>query len=281
MLWFALALCLLTSLPAAAAPPAGVDLDDLDTWETRAGRALDGPPGCWDLSGDLIVAYTAYTAPSLFRRASPEPTRMSGTFTGRIVDGTWSSFGYRLARPSEEGTELDIPVVPLTGRIDPDVSQRLDVPPPDEQRARSKVAVEGGGEDEALNLLHGTIEAIDPSTTTAWAEWREDDQAVRVVQDVPMHDGDRADTLVIATLFPSGAADATAVDVVFPRRIRRSEGLVRFGIYDAQMHLRNQHVGERLLPAKESVSLGVGALGFTVGYEQTLTYRTATPCPAP
>ena len=32
---------------AAAAPPEGVDLDDLDTWEARSRDVIDGPDGCW------------------------------------------------------------------------------------------------------------------------------------------------------------------------------------------------------------------------------------------
>jgi hypothetical protein len=261
------------ALLAAAAPPDGVDLDDLDTWEARAARALDGPAGCWVLEGELAVAYTSWSAPSLFRRAEPEESRSTGTFTGKLLDGQWTSFEYTLSRRSGAGTELDLDVWPLVGRIDPEVPVRTGP----EREAKSSVAV-SSDPDEAMNLLHRAIELIDPSTSTAYAEWREDDRGVRLMQDVPMSDGARADTLAVSTFFPGGGPLPTEVDVRFPRKIRVSQGLLRATIYDAQMHSRSHVLGERLVPAKESVSLGIGALGFTLGYEQQLTYRRATAC---
>ncbi|MEZ4235408.1 MAG: hypothetical protein R3F59_04455 [Myxococcota bacterium] len=261
---------------AHAGPPPGVDLDDLDRWETLAGRALDGPAGCWDLEGDVALRQTGFAAPSLFRRADRAESTFGGTFHGRLDGGRWTSFEYTLARTSgsEDSTELEAPLWPMVGRIDPSVPHRI---VPDEEAPSSSLRVEGGS-GEGMNLLRHTLDLIDPATSTATAEWRDSEASVRVLQDVPVDDAANADVLAVSTRFPGGGDQATDVDVVFPRRMRGGTRLLRVTVYDAQFHLRAQRVGERVLPAKESVSLGLSVLGFTIGYEQALTYRRATPC---
>ena len=44
--------------------------------------------------------------------------------------------------------------------------------------------------------------------------------------------------------------------------------------------MRTQVADGVALPVLESLSMGVGAFGFTVGYEQQLRYETAKPCAA-
>lgn len=264
---------------ALAAPPDGVDLDDLDLWEARARDVLAGPVGCWVLEGNLELAYTVYTPPSLFSRAEKHTNRSGGTFVGRFVDGKWTAFDYTLDPiEGDKDGQIEVPVRPMMGKYDASVVQRVTTSADEQPSYVSIRDGGGGGGAEAMSLLDRAIDLIDPDSSTAYAQWDDEAGGVRLIQDVPMTDFARSDTLTITTLFPGGGPLGTRVDAEFPRRVRGGNKIVHVSLYDAQMHLRGQIAGGVVLPAKESVSMGIGALGFTLGYEQSLTYTRAVGC---
>jgi hypothetical protein len=265
---------------AVAAPPPGVDPEDLDHWMQRASALLAGPQGCFEFEGTLEVKIAGYLPATRWGRPGRRDFDYSGAFEGRLESGTWTAFRYRLA-PDEEGVgleSLDVPVFPLLGRISPTVPQREKLPT---EEPESGLAISVGNQEDAFNLVHRFLDELDPATATAYAQWDEEERGVTLFEDVPLSDAPRADTVSLVTWFPGGEPYGTRLDVEFPRRVRLSEDRVTFTLFDAQVHVRAQVVGEEVLPALESLSLGVGALGFTVGYEQRITYATARRCVGP
>lgn len=271
MLW-------LISAAIAAVPP-GVDPDDLDHWEARAKALLDGPGGCWELSGTLQTTLVGYLPATRWGRPGRHDLRFSGAFRGRIEAGEWRAFTYRLdPAEGQEGLDgLEVPILPMLGRMDPDLPVRERSP--DEEEG-SSLTVSTGDPEEAFNVVHKFLDDLDPATATTWAHWDDGQQGVVLFEDVPLSDAPRADTVSLVTFFPNGEPHGTRLDVQFPKRVRVGEGLVKATLFDTQAHLRGQRVGDEVLPALESLSLGFGALGFTLGFEQRMTYATATRCAA-
>jgi hypothetical protein len=280
-------------LAALAAPPEGVDPMDLDRWEAGAAALLDGPQRCWDLDGTLRLTIAIYTPPSMFTRAEEHEYVLSGTFDGRISQGRWESFRYRAKAEQDAVVQpgFEMPVFPLVGEIDQAVVRSIDdegnehpVVGEDLEEGSTEVSVGTGGASvtqgpsDAMNLLDKVLEEIDPVATTSIAEWRDDPAGITLIQDAPLTDRPRSDTLTLTTFFPDGDDHATRLDVEFPKRQKVGDGLVKLTIIDPQFHLRGQEVAGDVLPALESTSAVFGLLGFTVGYEQKLSYTAAEPC---
>jgi hypothetical protein len=258
-----------------AAPPEGVDPQDLDRWEQGSAVALQGPPGCWELSGRVELLMAAYTPATLWTRAERSDHRFRGSFHGKLDQGTWTQLDYDLVNleKPEEPAKMEVPLFPSIGKIAPNTPRRTNLPPEGDEG----LEISGGEGEEAIHLFTEILDEIDPATATSYGEWDDKTRAVKLIQDVPISDKPTADTVSVVTTFPEGGP-ATAVDVTFPTRIRMGEGLIKATLFDSQLHLRSQKVGEVVLPALESLSFGLGALGFTVGYEQKLVYEKATPC---
>lgn len=261
-------------LPALAAPPEGVDPQDIARWEAGSEALLAGPAGCWELGGTLALTGVSYSPASRWSRSGRTDHAFVGAFRGRIEDGLWSSFAYDLSPRDAPGEPagIDFPIKPVIGRMADGVAQRTNPP---ETPSNLKVDTES---DEAANLLEEILADLEPATATSYAEWRDADGSVHLVQDVPVSDSARAETVAVETRFPGGGA-ATALDATFPKRLRVGEGLIKATVFDGQLHLRGQQVGDGVLPAVDSLSFGIGALGFTVAYEQKLVFETATRCP--
>ena len=263
---------------AVAAPPPGVDPDAVDRWADAAQRLLAGPTGCWELAGEVELVLAGYVPASRWTGSGRRDHRFAGTFEGRIEDGRWTRLAYRASAVDGE-LDLDVPMFPMVGRIDPAVVERLPAPgaAPDADDSSSTVSVEAGS-GEAVNTLQRVLDELEPDTATSYAEWSDALGAVKLYEDFPLSDKVR-DLVTLTTVFPGGGPP-TSLDVVFPKRVKVGDGWPKATLFDAQMHLRGQVVGQDTLPALESVSVGIAVLGFTVGYEQKLTYRTARRCAA-
>lgn len=224
---------------ALAAPPEGVDLDDLDHWEAASQQLLDGPPGCWDLSGTLEIQMALFTPPGLFKRAEKRTLRASGAFGGRLDGGTWRSFDYTLA--FDEDSELkpdddeafEVPVFPLIGEIDQAVVNAdgadPDEPVPDEGSVQISVGSSSGVEvtsssSQAMNLIDGVMDAISPSATTSYAQWFDEPAGVKLLQDAPVDESPNAPQITLETFFPGGGPHATEIDVIFPPPVQGPGG---------------------------------------------------------
>lgn len=260
MWWFVLS-------AAVAAPPTGVDPEDLNRWIAGSKALLAGPEGCWVLSGTVDLTLSGYIPASRWTRPERRDHVYRGSFTGRIDGGVWQEFGYDL--DSEEDQDLDMPLYPMTGTIDPSIVKRTD------EVGESTLSVDGGSE-EAANTLRRVLDAIDPMTETSYAEWSEEKRGVRLLEDVPLSEKG-SDVVTVETFFPEGGR-ATSLDATFPRRLKVGDDLVKVTVFDGQMHLRAQQTGDLVLPALESLSVGLGALGFTGAWEQKLVYQKATRC---
>lgn len=107
----------LFALSAAAAPPAGLDLSDPGPWEDRYVTLRDGPPGCWDFTGDLSLKVTLNTSPDLFSLGGKKSWVIVGTFQGRLEDGTWTRFVQQVADP-DTGKPMRLAIRTLVGKLD-------------------------------------------------------------------------------------------------------------------------------------------------------------------
>lgn len=270
MMWLAMAL---------AAPPEGVDPEDFGRWEDAADKALDGPAGCWELTGQVRIDGALHSPSTAFSRSDTMKLEAVGTWQGRLHDGHWRAFSYRWDTVGEAG-DLDVPIYPVIGRIDQDIVVREGAPKKEEPK-NGEISVSvgsAGGGAEAINLLQEAIDAWDPTTATSFTQWREADRHIELVQDFPIFETPKSPVVVVTSVFPEGGVGMARLDAVFPRRVKVGEWPVKVTLMDTQFHLRQQQVGATWLPQVEGFTLMAGVLGFTFGYEQQMVYSTAQAC---
>ncbi|TNE88366.1 MAG: hypothetical protein EP330_14880 [Deltaproteobacteria bacterium] len=277
----------------ALASAGEVDVEDLDHWRAGTDAMLQGPEGCWRFAGGGRVTLAIYTPASAFTRAGSHEYVSKGTFTGILRDGVWEDLVF--TETGEEGTseseEGEGQVsVSLGGR-----EERFDMKfEPSLLFGERKQKRHGGSSGNAAadsavdtaNVVDRIIASIDPAITTSYAQWDGDHTQVEFVQHVPLSDKARTKEVTLRTLFPEGDK-ATAVDVIFPRRIQISDLAddddkppFKIVLMDTQAHLRSQRIEDYVLPGAETVSAVVGVLGFTVGWEQRLVYHDTRQCTA-
>lgn len=275
-------------------PPAHVTeaaLEDTRPWEQRARALYDGPEGCVQLQGRASVTVAIYLPGGWLRAGERKDLVRHGSFEGTLDGGLWTSLEWSWddepaeqtgAASAEEdaGVELDDDDLgideldPLVGRIPPDAGEQ--------DSASISIGASGQGTQvdlergsgQALNTLDRLVEEIDPEVTTAYAVWEPASRSVVLRQIVPL---DTGGDFEIQVLFPEGGAP-TSLDAVFPRKVRLREGPLSVVIRDAQLHIRGQVTPLGVLPAEEGASLVLGALGFTIGYDQRISYLQARPC---
>ena len=274
---------------ALAAAPDGIDPDDFGHWEAAADRALDGPAGCWDLTGAVRVDAGLHSPGTAFVRGDTYRVTGVGTWEGRIEDGEWKDFTY--AWRELTGAALDIPIWPLVGKIEQSVVTNATPENVKEKAADGSSVVinfnddeeeEGGsggsGSTEAINVFHEVVDNWEPAGSTTMSEWSDELGAIRLIQDIPLLDKVNPPTVTVTSIFPNGDEHPTVIDAAFPKRIKLGEWPLKVTLMDTQFHLRQQPVGSYVLPQVEGFTLMGGLLGFTLGYEQQLTYATAQAC---
>lgn len=278
-------LLLALAVPAFAADLPGdltpAALEDPAPWEARARAILDGPPGCIEVQGRVRLQVSLYTPGGLFSRAERSDVVGQGTFTGTLDQGTWTRLDTTWAEAPEgsAGRLTSDRFHPIVGKL----PARPDADGDDEDGNVSistgedglKIDVSDSGE-AAMGVLDETLEEIDPETTTAYVVWDAASRQVRLHQLVSL--GDRED-LEIVVRFPEDGPP-TQLDAVFPSVLKRKEEGLTFTARDAQFHLRSRVTDLGLVPGSEGMSLVMGALGFTVGFDQRVTYDRVRACPA-
>lgn len=277
------------ALAASAAPPPDVDLQAVETWQARATRLRRGPDSCWDLEGTARHQIAVFRPPTLFGRSQQTDYVYTGTFRGRLDQGTWTGFTAEMkpASPAsveaveeERGVDWKIPVRPLVGRAER--SQ-------DEDRRRRQARGDDDTDDdstvdgqssatEAVTLIDQILDAVDADVTTTYVEWSDEDGGLFVVERYPLSDRTSGKGVDLRTFFPQGSEVGTRLDVMFPRKHRVGDFPLRITLLRPQLHVRTQALDGESLPTYESLSLAAGAVGFTVGFEQELRYTRATAC---
>lgn len=262
---------------AFAAPPEGVDPDDLDRWEALAERALAGPEGCWEFEGLLTVEAKYHSRAALWRRSEETAWRWHGPWTGRLDAGVWTRFAYELK--GDSGKPGEFPIYPVIGKIDPKIVEAIGVKDDDEESGGVSISVGGdGGEAEAVSMLRKAIDSWNTSAAFSYGAWSDERQEVKLIQEVPTDEKPNAPTISVTTLFPGGEPFASRMSAVFPRRIPVGEWPLRGTVYDGQFHLVQQRVAGVGLPQAENMAAAGSMLGFSVSYEQRIDYRTARRC---
>ena len=264
------------TLAQAAEPPPFEVLDDIERWESGQDALILGPEGCWELEGKATQTLTVYQPPDFFAAARSEEFRFEGTFRGVLRDGSWSYIDQALKPTRELKWDLDgaLGVTPLIGRM-PDHdshSEGTEISVSNDGAAISG-AVAGG-----VNLLQEVIEALSGPAETSVAQWDRAAGAVNYLREVCMELSNKP--IEVTTRFPAGGDKADRVDVIWPKLIKVGEWPLVAKIRDAQAHVVGHRQGDLTLPWAESISVNVGAWGFTLGWEQTLTYTRATQCSA-
>jgi len=271
---------------AMADPPDGVDRDDVERWEALSDAALDGPPGCWELSGDLAVTSGLLSKASFRKRTRSSLTPYRGTWSGTLREGKWTRFEYHLTEPADEIEDApDLSIHPVVGTIDSSIVVNLDAPPPEEKpepKGRSvRIGVgkqtEEDDPEEALNIIRRSMDAWDTSTAISMSQWRESTREIELIQETPITDSPTSPTLTLTTRIPEGEWVAR-ISAVFPRKFTVGTWPLTAKLHDTQFHLVQRRIEDHVFPAAENISSVGTALGFTVSYEQRLDYRNARPC---
>ncbi len=269
---------------ALASPPEGVNLDDLDRWSAAAASLLDGPSGCWEIEGEARVRAAVFTPGGIVGKPQRVETTLAGPFTGRLEDGTWTRLDHQLQVVDRSG-QLDlreIPLHPMVGRASWD--ERPEEGDDDEHHGSISVGMTGDGVSlgaqawgQAANLVDEIVETVDPDAVLVWASWDDTQRAVQVTRTMPLGERASAGEIQVRSVHPLDQRPAR-LDVEFPHRIRIGSWPVRATLLDPQLHLVSLQTTHGPMPARESLSTILGALGFTLGYEQDLAYHLATPC---
>ncbi|MCO4747492.1 MAG: hypothetical protein KC912_22010 [Proteobacteria bacterium] len=249
---------------------ADVDIDDLDHWQQDTDAMLKGPPGCWEFTGGGQVVIALYTPAGMWSRAEEHRSTTTGTFTGVLEDGVWRDVAF-VTTEQEGMVETDFEPSFLFGVRD-------------KKKASTSAPSPSSGAADAANFIDRLLDSIDPATTMSYAQWTTDKSMVEFVQHVPLDDSRRPKEVTLRTQFPEGER-ATAIDALFPRRLNLAdlsdEKLpIRVTLMDGQAHLRSQAFDDIVLPGAETMSMVVGLLGYTIGYEQRVVYKTAQKCTA-
>jgi len=247
---------------ALAAPPPGVDLEDLDGWATAADRLLDGPPGCWEVVGRADWNHDG---------GQFGFTRGSAVFAGRLEEGVWSEFHVEsLGEVFREGREEERHVyrdeqlfVPLMGRYE------------DDDDEGGEDTLEGGS--APVNVVRDLLSDLEGSAEYTWATWDEEAQGVVFTRVVPIGKRANAPEVTLDVFFPNGDVVPEHGDVKFPERFWIHD-LPPVVVRDAQVQLRGQRWGEDVFPAAEAFSVELRALGFRFRAAQTIRYRSFVPC---
>lgn len=259
---------LLLSLAWAGPPPDGVDPDDVDTWHARAVGALDTPEGCWLLAGDVSSTVGVTGRVTGFRRLGLEPKQRTGTWTGRIEDGTWTVFSYRFDVVEDSGVDTGI-LRPFFGQMAESVPEDLGAEPVvTESTTKAESTSERGG--DAMRAWRSLSGAVD-------SRWDGDLDALVVTEVRQLPEDFGGEMVDVVTVFPGGRAPAR-ISAVYPRHLKFGTWPVYMHVYDAQSHVLLQDVDGVALPMAESISGRASAIGLQVVLEQRLDYRTAQRC---
>jgi hypothetical protein len=250
---------------ALAAPPPGVDTEDIDVWAAAADQLLDGPAGCWEVVGRADWNHDGGRIGF---------TRGSAVFAGRMEEGVWSEYHieslgevYREFREDEQHTyRAEQLFVPLMGRHAEG----------DDEEEGGETAIEGGA--GPVNVLTDVLSELRGSAEYAWAAWDEDASAVVFTRVVPIGKRTNAPEVTMNVVFPEGEVVPERAEVVFPERfwINNVPPVV---IRDARVELRGQRWGDTVFPAAEAFSAELRVLGFRLTSAQTIRYRSVRPCP--
>jgi len=280
----------------AGPPPEELDLEAVTVWEDRAFLLADGPKGCWVLRGEFETRLALYLPMTVFSRAETDTRVTRGTFSGTMRDGTWESFVYSVpvvaARaagtyPLPEGEEIWLR--PLVGALDDGLVTRAagDIPPETAAATEAdggSVSVSFGGDsssEDAVNAMRASIDDWwDATVRTSYLRWDRDTDSLGLVMEVPTSDARGAELVTLTATFPGAGPHATRIDTVLPKRqVVFEEGPIKVKAMNGQLHLRGRVVEGLLLPTTERWGGVIGAMGFTVGYEQRMAYTSAQECP--
>jgi hypothetical protein len=275
---------------ALAAPPDGVDLEDLQHWGARSDALLDGPPGCWEIEGEARVRVAVFTSGGFLGKPERVETTLAGPWSGRLEDGLWVRLDHQLETIHSTGKLVvaEVPVHPMVGQVSLDGGG---TPPPegtdddgDGEHGTVSVGMSSEGLvvgaqawSRAANLVDELVAAVDPDTVLVYASWSDALAAVQVVQTMPLGSRASAGEVVVRSTHPVDGGPER-LDMSFPDRIRMGEDKVKVTLMHPQLHLVAVPSEHGPLPARESLSTILGVLGFTLGYEQELAYHQATPC---
>lgn len=244
---------LLLALSVAVAAPEGVPVTDADVWEARWPAIVEGPAGCWEVTGRATWTWDAGRMGS---------NRGNASFVGILEDGLWKDVVIRsLGEDATERGEATVHVfphgkarfVPLVGKFDAALIQR---------------------EDVGDNVIMGVVDELGGEVLTSWSDWDDKREAAVLHREIPLRAGGRA---TMEVLFPDGQDLPTRMDLDFGSSFTLPDKrMVR--VRDAEAHVRGRAVGGMVFPEAEAFTFSASVLGFRGFGAQTLRYEAFRPC---
>lgn len=256
--------------------------DDPRPYEAATRALLNGPSGCVQVRGDAQVDLV-FVRPGGWRGPG-ETVKMSATgpFQWTMRDGHWDGTPAEL-KSTGDGPDLNLqslgPVIGTMGDGDDEDEDEGDISITKDESGRTRIDVAGESE-RGLSIVDEILEEVAAEATLSWVE--PTPQGGKLLFQRAQVDGAPKDEpLEIKTRFDKGGG-ATAVDILFPKRIRidTDEPLLRPVLLDAQVHVRAEDTALGRVVTRETASFVLGLFGFTLGVEQQIRYTGARACPA-
>lgn len=247
---------------ALGAPPAGLDLEDLDQWPLDRGL-FDDADGCWQIGGRATFT----------DRVGPWSRRGSSRLQARFVDGRFEEVSwdhrevtYDTIDGSAAGVFDDRPI---------DISLYAERDDPADRQAMLATR-QGRRIAKRLDRL-GRSDGV----VTTTAGWDEASGRVVVIESWPLGSGGNAPRIDRTLDFPGAATVAIrerwSLDgaKLFPGAPLTPA--LRLDVLEIDVERR----ADEPLPTREAVRYAVTRLGLNVAHEHVVTFEGATSCTPP
>ncbi len=241
---------------ALAAPPADLDVNDVEIWDTAWNPLFDGPPGCWEIVGRASYDWN-------FGRMGS--VQGDAVFVGRLEDNIWQDFHVRSL--GEEISE----------RFDPSTRKY----PHGERHFAPMVGKRVSDYDEisgdvaTSTLLDAVFDELGTGVNYSSSDWDDDANAVTLHRTIPL--GETRAEAQMDVWFPEGGTLPTYARIHFPDSFSPPK-IPMARVRNADARLRGRVYGGLVFPEVETFSFEAGFLGFRVRGAQTLRYETFRPC---
>ncbi len=269
---------------AAAAPPEGLDLDDVDAWEAAAESFREGPEGCWELKGTAMMRLVHDAGASPFGRSRRTDESAEGTIDARFEHGRWTRFQVTMTEEPEDW----MVVWPVWGTVsteawtivDPQGELQAGPRPADPAKAEKEDEDEDdSGKRRGRSISIGISNDDLTLASYQFARWNEEARAVELIEEYSIEGGLTGKATTTAT-FPEGRLQASRIRIDLPTTSKIGTWPLQGRLKAASVDLLGTSVAGQVLPHSQRVSFLAGIFGHTLGADSDVTFHEVRRCEA-